>query len=97
MKLILINTNRNLSTNYLTCYSHNKHTPFLHALASAPELILPSDSSVALDAQVRFCERQLENVKTRRALERAFGVDLTDRYMRQVLFDVTPSTPRRPS
>ena len=65
------------------------------ALASAPELILPSDSSVALDAQVRFCERQLENVKTRRALERAFGVDLTDRYMRQVLFDVTPSTPRR--
>ena len=67
------------------------------ALASAPELILPSDSSVALDAQVRFCERQLENVKTRRALERAFGVDLTDRYMRQVLFDVTPSTPRRPS
>lgn len=66
------------------------------ALASAPELILPSDSSVALDAQVRFCERQLENVKTRRALERAFGVDLTDRYMRQVLFDVTPSTPRAP-
>ena len=63
-------------------------------LAKAPELVLESGSTRALDAQVRFCDRQLENEKTRRALERAFGVDVADRYMREVLFDVTTSTPR---
>ena len=63
-------------------------------LASSTTLRLPTEDDSALVAQTRFCDRQLENVKTRRALERAFGPELTDRYMRRVLFDVTSSTPR---
>ena len=64
-------------------------------LASSPSLELDASDRAALDAQVRFCDRQLENVKTRRALERAFGPIVADRYMREVLFDVTTSTPTR--
>ena len=35
-------------------------------------------------AQVRFCEKQLENDKTRRVLERSMGEALTMRYMTEV-------------
>ena len=44
-------------------------------------------------AQRRFCEKQLLNDKTKRVLERSMGAALTDRYMREVLFDVTANTP----
>lgn len=66
-------------------------------LASSPALELDARDRRALDAQVRFCARQLENVKTRRALERAFGPTVADAYMREILFDVTPLTPTRAS
>ena len=46
-----------------------------------------------LAAQTFFCEKQLENDKTRKALERSMGAERTDRYMTQVLFDVTERTP----
>jgi hypothetical protein len=49
-------------------------------------------SSARLAAQIFFCEKQLENDKTRRALERAMGKERTDRYMTRVLFDVTKET-----
>lgn len=55
-----------------------------------------SSAEARLEAQVRFCEKQLLNDKTRRVLERSMGEELTDRYMREVLFDVTPDTPLRP-
>ena len=38
-------------------------------------------------AHRRFCERQLENDKTRRVLEAAFGADLAAAYMREMMFD----------
>jgi len=50
-----------------------------------------------LAAQVRFCEKQLLNDKTRRVLEKSMGAELTERYMTEVLFDVTPLTPLGPS
>jgi hypothetical protein len=46
-----------------------------------------------LAAQTFFCEKQLENDKTRKALERSMGAERTDRYMTQVLFDVNERTP----
>ncbi|MEB3272306.1 MAG: phycocyanobilin:ferredoxin oxidoreductase [Prochlorothrix sp.] len=39
-------------------------------------------------AQVYYCQKQQENDKTRRVLEKAFGVDWADRYMTTMLFDV---------
>jgi hypothetical protein len=42
-----------------------------------------------LAAQARFCIEQLRNDKTRKALERSMGKGMTDRYMTEVLFDVT--------
>jgi phycocyanobilin:ferredoxin oxidoreductase len=38
--------------------------------------------------QRRYCQQQLQNDKTRRVLEKAFGADWADRYMTTVLFDV---------
>ncbi|EFN55495.1 hypothetical protein CHLNCDRAFT_23364, partial [Chlorella variabilis] len=38
----------------------------------------------------RYCEKQLENDKTRRVLEAAFGAELTERYMRECMFDCPP-------
>ena len=49
-----------------------------------------------LAAQVRFCEKQLLNDKTRRVLERSMGSESTERYMTEVLFDVTADTPTFP-
>ena len=48
-------------------------------------------------AQRRFCEKQLLNDKTKRVLERSMGTGLTDRYMREVLFDVVATTPTGPN
>lgn len=76
-------------------YLFASHDAYVAAARDAP-LASPSIQQETLRAQTRFCERQLENVKTRRALERAFGVELADRYMREVLFDVTPLTPCSP-
>lgn len=45
---------------------------------------------------VLFCEKQLENDKTRKALERSMGGPRTERYMTEVLFDVTAGTPTEP-
>jgi phycocyanobilin:ferredoxin oxidoreductase len=39
-------------------------------------------------AHTRFCDKQLENDKTRRVLEAAFGKEVARRYMREVLFDL---------
>lgn len=39
------------------------------------------------EAHGRYCAKQLENDKTRRVLEKAFGSDVADEYMRRVMFD----------
>lgn len=41
-------------------------------------------------AHQRYCEKQLENDKTRRVLEAAFGAELSGRYMRELMFDCEP-------
>jgi phycocyanobilin:ferredoxin oxidoreductase len=39
-------------------------------------------------AHERYCAKQLENDKTRRVLEKAFGAAASEAYMRTVMFDV---------
>lgn len=41
-----------------------------------------------LDGQRHYCAKQQENDKTRRVLEKAFGLEWADRYMTAVLFDI---------
>jgi len=72
---------------------HDAHV----ALARAEPISSDSTREKTLAAQTRFCDYQLENIKTRRALERAFGVERADQYMRDVLFDVTARTPCAPA
>ena len=38
-------------------------------------------------AHVRYCERQLENAKTSRVLQSAFGEEFAKRYMSEIMFD----------
>ena len=38
-------------------------------------------------AHVRYCERQMENAKTSRVLQSAFGEDFAKRYMSEMMFD----------
>jgi phycocyanobilin:ferredoxin oxidoreductase len=42
-------------------------------------------------AHARYCAAQLSNDKTRRVLERAYGEEDADRYMREVMFDCGPA------
>lgn len=61
------------------------------------EEAIDAETKSRLAAQTFFCEKQLENDKTRKALERSMGEERTARYMTQVLFDVTEQTPTRPA
>jgi phycocyanobilin:ferredoxin oxidoreductase len=38
-------------------------------------------------AHERYCCKQLDNDKTRRVLEAAFGAELSEQYMREIMFD----------
>jgi phycocyanobilin:ferredoxin oxidoreductase len=58
---------------------------------------IDKETKSRLAAQSFFCEKQLENDKTRKALERSMGEERTARYMTTVLFDVTERTPTRPA
>ncbi|WP_299414955.1 phycocyanobilin:ferredoxin oxidoreductase [Acaryochloris sp. IP29b_bin.148] len=55
------------------------------AVASQP--VLDSGVAQVLAGQRRYCQQQQQNDKTRRILEKAFGVEWADRYMTTVLFD----------
>jgi phycocyanobilin:ferredoxin oxidoreductase len=50
---------------------------------------LTSQSQIAdiLAGQQHYCDRQQQNDKTRRVLEKSFGTEWTDRYMTTMLFD----------
>ena len=46
--------------------------------------------SEVINRQARFCQMQLRNDKTRSVLERAFGADVAEDYMREVMFSMEP-------
>jgi phycocyanobilin:ferredoxin oxidoreductase len=51
----------------------------------------PLTTSLEIDqilaGQLYYCEKQQQNDKTRRVLEKSFGTELTERYMTTMLFD----------
>jgi phycocyanobilin:ferredoxin oxidoreductase len=55
-----------------------------------PSVTSLHERSVILAGQVNYCQRQRENDKTRRVLEKSFGTEWTDRYMTTMLFDCVP-------
>lgn len=59
------------------------------SIATKMEPVLTAVEQEAIIAgQVYYCNRQRENDKTRRVLEKSFGQEWTDRYMKTMLFDM---------
>ena len=84
-------------------YAEGLHDAYLDAVRDAATCAFATSEGEyggsareRLAAQVRFCEKQLLNDKTRKVLERAMGAETTERYMTRVLFDVTEETPTFP-
>ncbi|MBD2176428.1 phycocyanobilin:ferredoxin oxidoreductase [Pseudanabaena sp. FACHB-1998] len=50
-------------------------------------LTSPSEIAQILAGQRYYCEKQQQNDKTRRVLEKSFGAEWTERYMTTMLFD----------
>jgi len=66
---------------------------FLHLHCAQAQRATPLSPSVEAEhrqGQHHYCQQQQKNDKTRRVLEKAFGVAWADRYMTQVLFDLVP-------
>ena len=61
----------------------------LHCQIAIAETALTSDREVAsaIAGQQYYCEKQQQNDKTRRVLEKSFGTEWADRYMTTMLFD----------
>lgn len=55
------------------------------AIALAPD---PTQQTEVWTGQHRYCSQQQQNDKTRRVLEKAFGVEWAERYLTTVLFDL---------
>ncbi len=58
------------------------------AIALTPD---PEGCPAVWAGQHRYCSQQQQNDKTRRVLEKAFGVEWAERYMTTVLFDLPPA------
>jgi phycocyanobilin:ferredoxin oxidoreductase len=56
------------------------------AIASSP--VAPEKVAQIIAGQHNYCTKQQQNDKTRRVLEKAFGVDWAENYMTTVLFDL---------
>ncbi len=56
-------------------------------MAIASEPVSPEKQAEILAAQSYYCARQQQNDKTRRILEKAFGPEWADHYLKTVLFD----------
>ncbi len=56
------------------------------ALKAQP--LSPQQQKLYLEGQNYYCTKQQKNDKTRRVLEKAFGPDWAEHYMKSVLFDV---------
>ncbi|NJN88528.1 MAG: phycocyanobilin:ferredoxin oxidoreductase [Leptolyngbyaceae cyanobacterium SL_7_1] len=63
----------------------------VHCQQAIATLPTPERREEILAGQHYYCTQQQQNDKTRRVLEKAFGVEWADRYMTTVLFDL-PST-----
>ena len=50
-------------------------------------LISEIDVASSIAGQQYYCEKQQQNDKTRRVLEKSFGTEWADRYMTTMLFD----------
>jgi phycocyanobilin:ferredoxin oxidoreductase len=57
-------------------------------LAIATQPLSAEQSTAVLDGQRHYCTQQQQNDKTRRVLEKAFGLEWAERYMTTVLFDL---------
>jgi phycocyanobilin:ferredoxin oxidoreductase len=51
-------------------------------------LTIAAEIDQVLAGQQYYCDKQRQNDKTRRVLEKSFGPEWTDRYMKTMLFDV---------
>ena len=56
--------------------------------AIATQSVMDDEREQIIAGQNRYCTKQQLNDKTRRVLEKAFGPDWADHYMRTVLFDL---------
>lgn len=56
------------------------------AINSQP--VSPQEETLYLNGQRNYCSEQQKNDKTRRVLEKAFGVEWAENYMNSVLFDI---------
>jgi phycocyanobilin:ferredoxin oxidoreductase len=56
------------------------------AINSQP--VSPQEEALYLNGQRNYCSEQQKNDKTRRVLEKAFGVEWAENYMNSVLFDI---------
>ena len=61
----------------------------IHCQLASATKPLTSEIEVAtsLAGQQYYCEKQQQNDKTRRVLEKSFGTEWADRYMTTMLFD----------
>lgn len=61
----------------------------IHCQIANHSVALTSDRAVAeaIAGQQYYCEKQQQNDKTRRVLEKSFGAEWADRYMTTMLFD----------
>jgi phycocyanobilin:ferredoxin oxidoreductase len=70
--------------------NHVSNVLTLHCQLGTTEtepLKTPAQIQQVLAGQQYYCERQQKNDKTRRVLEKSFGVEWADRYMTTMLFD----------
>lgn len=57
-------------------------------IAENSSLVSPEEKELLLNGQKNYCTQQQKNDKTRRVLEKAFGVEWAETYMNSVLFDL---------
>ena len=58
-----------------------------HQARQASPLTAAEDIAAVVAGQQNYCAKQQKNDKTRRILEKSFGLDWTERYMTTMLFD----------
>ncbi|MDJ0715818.1 MAG: phycocyanobilin:ferredoxin oxidoreductase [Prochloraceae cyanobacterium] len=56
--------------------------------------VTPQERELYFAGQRYYCNKQQQNDKTRRVLEKAFGTEWTERYINSVLFDLPKNTPQ---
>lgn len=60
----------------------------IHCQQAVATKAAADERDAIIEGQNRYCKKQQLNDKTRRVLEKAFGSDWADHYMRTVLFDM---------